>query len=94
MAAVMTASRHDVVLRDLALADLGAALDSSSFRHRPGQGRGTRARSTADVDIAVLAEVFPAFAYQRTAARGLLVTEEDVVRVVDAVLMPALSAKP
>ena len=44
----------------------------------------------ASADVATLAEVFPAIAYQRVAARGLLLTESDVVRVVDGVLLPAL----
>ena len=43
-----------------------------------------------DVDVETLAEIFPAVAYQRVAARGLLVVERDVVRVVDNVLLPAL----
>jgi hypothetical protein len=49
--------------------------------------RGSVPEST---DIETLAEVFPAIAYQRVAARGLLLVEEDVVRVVDGVLLPAL----
>ena len=35
-------------------------------------------------------KIFPAVAYQRVAARGLLVVEGDVIRVVDNVLLPAL----
>jgi hypothetical protein len=42
-----------------------------------------------DVDVETLAETFPAVAYQRIAARGLLVVEADVIRVVDHVLPPA-----
>ena len=42
------------------------------------------------VDIETLAEVFPAVAYQRVAARGLHLVQDDVVRVVDGVLLPAL----
>lgn len=38
------------------------------------------------------AEVFPAVAHQRVAARGLLLIEEDVVRVIDGVLLPAMRA--
>jgi hypothetical protein len=44
------------------------------------------------VDAEILADVFPAIAYERVAARGLLLVEEDVRRVVDHVLLPALSA--
>ena len=42
------------------------------------------------VDIETVAEVFPAIAYQRVAARGLVLVDEDVVRVVNGVLLPAL----
>lgn len=45
-------------------------------------------------DVETLAEVFPAIAYQRVAARGLLLIEEDVVRVIDGVLLPALGVAP
>jgi len=44
----------------------------------------------ADLDLETIAQVFPALAYQKVAARGLLVSEDDVLRVVDGVLLPAL----
>ena len=91
LAAVMTASRHDGVLRDLAQAALGQPW-TSSFEAVLARAV-ERGEVATGVDTAVLAEVFPAFAYQRTAARGLLVTEDDTVRVVDAVLLPALRAR-
>ncbi len=44
------------------------------------------------VDLETVAQVFPAVAYQRVAAQGLLVTDDDVLRVVDGVLLPVLLA--
>jgi len=38
--------------------------------------------------------VFPAIAYQQVAAQGRIVSEADVHRVIDAVLLPALGATP
>lgn len=91
LAAVMTAARHDPDLREIASARLGdpwSTLFEQVLRRAVARGQ-----VDAGVDTAVVAEVFPAFAYQRTAARGLLVTDRDAVRVVDAVLLPALGAR-
>jgi AcrR family transcriptional regulator len=89
LASVLAASRHDPVLRDASREALGAPY-SSLFEQVLVRAveRGSIPR---EVDIAILAEIFPAVAYHRTAALGLLVAEEDVVRVVDGVLLPALS---
>lgn len=88
LASVLTASRHDVTLRNAAREVIGAPYGDlfSRVLSRAVQ----RGLVRADVDIDTLAEVFPSVAYQRTAARGLLVEEADVVRVVDHVLLPAL----
>jgi AcrR family transcriptional regulator len=92
LAAVLTASQHDTALRDAAHDALGAPygelFESVLLR---AVNRGSVPEST---DVETLAEVFPAIAYQRVAARGLLLVEEDVVRVVDGVLLPALRASP
>ena len=90
LAAVLTASQHDPALRDAARDALGAPYGElfESVLSR-AVDRGSVPAST---DVETLAEVFPAIAYQRVAARGLLLVEEDVVRVVDAVLLPALGA--
>lgn len=88
LAAVLTASQHDTALRDAARDALGAPYGElfESVLSR-AVNRGSVPAST---DVETLAEVFPAIAYQRVAARGLLLIEQDVVRVVDAVLLPAL----
>lgn len=90
LAAVLTASQHDAALRDASRDAVGAPY-SGLF-----EGVLSRAVSRGSVpesaDVETLAEVFPAIAYQRVAARGLLLVEEDVVRVVDGVLLPALGA--
>ena len=90
LAAVLAASQHDPALRDASNDALGAPhgglFDKVLTR---AVDRGSVANH---IDVETLAEVFPAIAYQRVAARGLLLVEDDVVRVVDAVLLPALSA--
>lgn len=90
LAAVLTASQHDTALRDAAHDALGAPYGElfESVLSR-AVNRGSVPETT---DVQTLAEVFPAIAYQRVAARGLLLVEEDVVRVVDGVLLPALGA--
>ena len=88
LAAVVTASQHDAALRDASREALGAPYGGlfESVLSR-AVSRGLVPDST---DVPTLAEVFPAIAYQRVAAMGLLLVEEDVVRVVDGVLLPAL----
>ena len=90
LAAVLTASQHDPALRDASREALGAPY-GGLFEQVLARAV-ERGSVPTGVDIETLAEVFPAIAYQRVAARGLLVTEEDVVRVVDSVLLPALRA--
>ncbi len=88
LASVINASRHDAALREASQQALGA----------PYRGLFDRVLSRAvqrglvreDLDLETLAEVFPALAYQKVAARGLLVDEDDVRRAVDGVLLPAL----
>ena len=91
LASVISASQYDPVLRDAAQRGPGRALrqpvragpvPSGRPRHRPG-----------GCDVPTLAQVFPAIAYQQVAAQGRLITEHDVVRVVDGVLLPALTAQ-
>lgn len=90
LASVISASRHDAGLREAAQQVVGAPYG--------GLFDGVLARAvesgqlSADLDLETIAQVFPAFAYQKVAARGLLVDEDDVVRVVDSVLLPALRA--
>jgi AcrR family transcriptional regulator len=90
LAAVLTASQYDAALRDASREALGAPYGGLFQQVLARAVERGWARPTADVET--LAEVFPAVAYQRVAARGLLLVEDDVVRVVDGVLLPALSA--
>lgn len=92
LAAVLTASQHDRALRDASRDALGAPY--GGLFERVLSRAVDRGWATATADVDTLAEVFPAVAYQRVAARGLLLVEEDVVRVVDGVLLPALRASP
>jgi len=92
LASVLSASRHDPVLREASRQALGAPYE--------GLFEGVLSRAVErgwireDVDLATLAQVFPAIAYQQVAAQGRLVSEHDVLRVVDAVLLPALGQLP
>ncbi len=91
LAAVMNASRYDPALRDAAQHALGAPFGNlfEQVLSRAVDREGV----SAVVDVPTLAQVFPAIAYQQVAAHGRLITEQDVVRVVDGVLLPALAAQ-
>ena len=88
LASVISASRHDPALREAAQQALGAPYGGLFERvlSRAVERRLVR----NDLDLETVAQVFPALAYQKVAARGLLVGEDDVLRVVDGVLLPAL----
>lgn len=92
LAAVLTASQHDPALRDASSDALGAPY--SGLFERVLSRAVDRGSVPGGADIDTLAEVFPAIAYQRVAARSLQLSEHDVVRVVDGVLLPALGASP
>jgi AcrR family transcriptional regulator len=88
LASVISASRHDAGLREASRQALGApyiGLFENVLSRAVDRGL-----IRPDVDVETLAQVFPAFAYQKVAARGLFVSEDDVQRVVDGVLLPAL----
>lgn len=88
LASVISASRHDEGLREASRQAVGA----------PYRGLFEQVLSRAverglipdDLDLKTLAQVFPALAYEKVAAQGLQVAEDDVVRAVDGVLLPAL----
>jgi hypothetical protein len=88
LASVISASRHEPALREASRQALGAPYG--------GLFAGVLTRAVerglirTDLDVDVLAQVFPAIAYQKVAAQGLLIGEDDVVRVVDGVLLPVL----
>jgi AcrR family transcriptional regulator len=90
LAAVLTASRHDPDLRDASRDALGAPY--SGLFERVLSRAVERGLTSPGADVTSLAEVFPAIAYQRVAAQGLLLVDDDVVRIIDGVLLPALTA--
>lgn len=88
LASVISASRHDPALREAAEQALGAPY--GNLFERVLSRAVDRGLLGGDLDLEILARVFPAIAYQQVAARGLLVGEDDVRRVIDGVLLPAL----
>ena len=88
LASVISASRHDAGLREASQQTLGASY--GALFERVLSRAVDRGLLRDGLDLEILAQVFPAFAYQKVAARGLLVGEDDVLRVVDDVLLPAL----
>ncbi len=88
LASVISASRHDAGLREEALQVLGAPYGGLFDRVLSRAVEHGHLRDGLDLEI--LAQVFPAIAYQKVAARGGLVGEDDVRRVIDSVLLPAL----
>ena len=90
LAAVITASRYDPALREAARDALGAPY-GGLFEHVLSRAV-DRGLIPEGIDVETVAEVFPAIAYQRVAARGLLLVDDDVTRVVDNVLLPAVGA--
>lgn len=89
LASVITASRHNPDLRDAAQTAIAAPY-SRVFQDVIARAV-TRGLVARDIDVETLAEIFPAVAYHRTAALGVPVVEADVLRVVDTVLLPALT---
>lgn len=88
MASVISAARHDPELRAAAHQSLGVPYEGL-FEHVLARAV-DRGLVRADIDVTTLAGVFPAIAYQQVATQDRQVTEDDVVRVVDAVLLPAI----
>lgn len=88
LASVIIASRHDPVLRDASQQAIGAPY--RGLFERVLSRAVERGSVRADIDVETLAQVFPAMAYQQVAAQGRLIGEDDVRRVVDRVLLPAL----
>ncbi len=88
LASVLSASRHDPALREASRTAVGAPHGGlfDVVLSRAVQ----RGLIDGDVDIEVVARVFPAIAYEELLAHGRLVGEHDVRRLVDAILLPAL----
>lgn len=90
LANVTNASRHDPDLRKAFRDAIGspyAGLFDAVLARASDRGL-----IRPDLDLDMLARVFPAVAYQQLAAQARSITEDDVRRVVDAVLIPALEA--
>lgn len=87
MASVLSAARHDPVLR--AAADGALRAPYGGLFEQVLAVAVDRGLVRPDLDVALLAQVFPAIAYQQAAGQDRLVSEDDVVRVVDAILLPA-----
>lgn len=92
LASVISASRHDHTLREALLPAIGEPYTGLFQLVLSRQAQRGLVRD--DLDLALLAQVFPALAYHKVAALGLLVSEDDVVRAVDAILLPALGLQP
>lgn len=88
LASVLTASRHDPGLREAAQKALGAPY-ASLFEQVLARAV-QRGDVRQDLDVETVAQVFPSIAYHQVAAHGRLVTEDDVLRIVDGVLLPAV----
>lgn len=88
LASLLTAARYDPALRTAAREVLGSSF-SALFEHVLTRAV-SRGLVAPDIDIATISEIFPAVAFQRTAALGLPITEELILRVIDGVLLPAL----
>lgn len=88
LASVHTAARHDPELRAAAREALGSPVDRlfHTVLDRAVAG-GLIAR---EVDVGIVAEVFPGIAFHYAAALGRPVDETLVLRVVDHVLLPSL----
>ena len=89
LASVLTAARHDQALREAARDAVGAPF--SGLFHQVLTRAVHRGLIPDTTDIDTIAEILPAVAYQRTTTAATL-NEDDVVRVVDHVLLPALLA--
>jgi len=92
LAGVITASRYDAGLREASQKALGAPY--VGLFERVLTRAVERGLVAQNLDVDTLARVFPAMAYEQVAAQGRLVTEDDVRRVIDGVLLPALGGPP
>lgn len=85
---MVSASRHDPALRDASRQALGEPYGEPFERVLSRAVHCGLIRE--DLDVETLARVFPAMAYQQLAAQGRLIDDDDVLRVIDGVLLPAL----
>ena len=92
MASVLSAARHDTELRASAQQALG---DPYRGLFEGVLGRAAdRGLIEGDLDLDIVSEVFPAMAYHWITGPARVVSEDNVRRVVDAVLLPALGVSP
>jgi len=88
LASLHTAARHDAALRTAAREALGSPVDRL-FREVLDRAV-VMGLISEDVDVRIVAEVFPGIAFHYAAALGLPVDEPLILRVVDHVLLPSL----
>ena len=88
LASVLTAARHDPVLRDAARDALGSPF-GKLFEHILTRAS-SRGLITEGIDIDIISEVFPAITFHYVAALGLPIDERLVLRVIDGILLPAV----
>lgn len=88
LASVHTAARHDPELRAAAREALGSPVDR--LFHTVLDRAVAGGLIAGEVDVGIVAEVFPGIAFHYAAALGRPVDETLVLRVVDHVLLPSL----
>lgn len=88
LASLLTAARHDPVLRTAAQDALGSPF-SGLFQHVLTRAV-SRGLISKGIDIDIISEVFPSIAFHSAAALGLPIDERLVLRVIDGILLPAL----
>jgi len=88
LASLLTAARHDPVLRTAARDAIGSPV-RGLFEQvlTRAVSRGLIAKG---IDIDIISEVLPAIAFHNVVALGLPIDESLVLRVIDRVLLPAL----
>ena len=88
LASLLTATRHDPVLRTAARDTIGSPV-GGLFEHVFARAV-SRGQIAKGIDIDIISEVLPAIAFHYVAALGLPIDERLVLRVIDGVLLPAL----
>ena len=88
LASLLTATRHDPVLRTAARDAIGSPV-GGLFEHVFARAV-SRGQIAKGIDIDIISEVLPAIAFHYVAALGLPIDERLVLRVIDGVLLPAL----
>jgi AcrR family transcriptional regulator len=88
LAGLMTAMVHEEDLRTAAREAIGGPF--TALFHQVITRAVERGQVPTTADVTSISEVFPALAFHRSAALGLPVDEELILRVVDRLLLPLL----